>query len=127
MLNRTYEIGMAEISIREQCGLLAHSPLARGCLTEEYKNKQSTGAPTNETDSHENFGPAEALGDNEDFASVSGIQTTQDGVPSPCTKKDVVDPAQLLPKNSNSAWAKLNPKADVDDEYLGKEPFFKNK
>ncbi len=36
LLNRTYEIGMAEISIREQCGLLAYSPLAFGVLTGKY-------------------------------------------------------------------------------------------
>ena len=78
----------------------------------QTKNKQSAGAPTQESSSQEQFSPSEPLGDNEDFAAVNGIQTTQDGIPSPCSKKDVVDPAQLLPKNSNSAWAKLNPKAD---------------
>ena len=30
LLNRTYEIGLAEISVREQMGLLAYSPLAIG-------------------------------------------------------------------------------------------------
>lgn len=40
LLNRTYEIGMAEISVREECGLLAYSPLAGGYLTEDYKYKQ---------------------------------------------------------------------------------------
>ena len=32
LLNRTYEVGLAEISIREQIGLLAYSPLASGYL-----------------------------------------------------------------------------------------------
>lgn len=36
LLNRSYEIGMAEISIREQAGLLAYSPLAFGTLTGKY-------------------------------------------------------------------------------------------
>ena len=36
LLNRTYEIGMAEVSIRERCGLLAYSPLAFGVLTGKY-------------------------------------------------------------------------------------------
>ena len=36
LLNRTYEIGMAEISAREQCGLLVYSPLAFGVLTGKY-------------------------------------------------------------------------------------------
>ena len=38
LLNRTYEIGLAEISIREQIGLLAYSPLASGFLTGKYRN-----------------------------------------------------------------------------------------
>lgn len=36
LLNRTYEIGLAEISIRQQCGLLAYSPLAMGILSGKY-------------------------------------------------------------------------------------------
>lgn len=38
LLNRTYEIGLAEMSIREQCGLLAYSPLAFGMLTGKYEH-----------------------------------------------------------------------------------------
>ena len=38
LLNRSYEIGMAEISIREHCGLLAYSPLAFGTLSGKYLN-----------------------------------------------------------------------------------------
>lgn len=36
LVNRTFEIGLAEISIREQVGLLAYSPLAFGLLTGKY-------------------------------------------------------------------------------------------
>jgi len=36
-LNRTYEIGLAEISVREKVGLLAYSPLAGGYLTGKYR------------------------------------------------------------------------------------------
>ena len=38
LLNRTYEIGLAEISIRERSGLLAYSPLAGGFLSGKYRN-----------------------------------------------------------------------------------------
>ena len=38
LLNRTYEIANSEISIRENCGLLAYSPLAGGRLTGKYIN-----------------------------------------------------------------------------------------
>ncbi len=36
LLNRSYEIGLAEMSIREQLGLLAYSPLAFGVLSGKY-------------------------------------------------------------------------------------------
>ncbi len=40
LVNRSYEVGMSEISIRENAGLLAYSPLAAGYLTGKYRNKQ---------------------------------------------------------------------------------------
>ncbi|MBT6095763.1 MAG: aldo/keto reductase [Rhodospirillaceae bacterium] len=36
LLNRTFEIGLAEIAIREDCGLLAYSPLGFGALSGKY-------------------------------------------------------------------------------------------
>jgi diketogulonate reductase-like aldo/keto reductase len=36
LLNRAYELGLAEIGMRERVGLLAYSPLARGTLTGKY-------------------------------------------------------------------------------------------
>lgn len=36
LLNRTYEIGLAEISMREKVGLLAYSPMAFGMLSGKY-------------------------------------------------------------------------------------------
>lgn len=40
LLNRTYEIGLAEMSYRENMGLLAYSPLAFGMLTGKYYGGQ---------------------------------------------------------------------------------------
>ena len=40
LLNRTYEVGLAEISIRDKIGLLAYSPLAIGYLSGKYRNNQ---------------------------------------------------------------------------------------
>ena len=40
LLNRTYEVGLAEISVRDEIGLLAYSPLASGYLTGKYRNNQ---------------------------------------------------------------------------------------
>lgn len=36
LVNRTYEVGLAEVSVREDCGLLAYSPLAFGVLSGKY-------------------------------------------------------------------------------------------
>ncbi|TBU95541.1 NADP(H)-dependent aldo-keto reductase [Stutzerimonas kirkiae] len=36
LLNRSFEVGLAEISLREQVGLLAYSPLAFGVLSGKY-------------------------------------------------------------------------------------------
>jgi aryl-alcohol dehydrogenase-like predicted oxidoreductase len=38
LLNRTFEVGLAEIAVRERCGLLAYSPLAFGMLTGKYRH-----------------------------------------------------------------------------------------
>ena len=40
LVNRTYEIGMSEISIREKCGLLVYYPLAAGALSGKYRNNK---------------------------------------------------------------------------------------
>ena len=38
LLNRTYEVGLAETSVREKSGLLAYSPLASGIMSGKYRN-----------------------------------------------------------------------------------------
>jgi len=40
LLNRSFEVGLAEVAIREQCGLLAYSPMAFGVLSGKYLNGQ---------------------------------------------------------------------------------------
>ena len=53
--------------------------------------------------------PSEPLGQNEIFASVSGISTPSSGMPTSCSKPNIQNPADLLPKDTNSQWAQLNP------------------
>ena len=38
LLNRSYEVGLAEVSLREKVGMLAYSPLAFGVLTGKYRH-----------------------------------------------------------------------------------------
>jgi len=40
LLNRSFEVGMAEVAHREDCGLLAYSPLGFGVLSGKYLNGQ---------------------------------------------------------------------------------------
>jgi hypothetical protein len=53
--------------------------------------------------------PANPLGQNEVFASVNGIPTPTQGIPTSCSKPNIQNPADLLPKDTNSQWAQLNP------------------
>jgi hypothetical protein len=46
---------------------------------------------------------------NEVFASANGVQTSSPGIPSSCSQPNIQNPAELLPKDSNSQWAQLNP------------------
>ena len=49
------------------------------------------------------------LGQNETNASVSGIATSSFGMPPSCAKQAVVDPKQLLPRDSNNSFSQMNP------------------
>jgi hypothetical protein len=55
------------------------------------------------------FQPSAPLGENSGPASASGVQTSTQGLPPSCSSQPVVNPAELLPKDENSEWAKLNP------------------
>jgi len=46
---------------------------------------------------------------NEVYSSATGIQTSMPGVPTSCSQPNIQNPAELLPKDSNSQWAQLNP------------------
>lgn len=53
LLNRSFEVGLAEISIRENLGLLAYSPLAFGLLSGKYHLK--TDLPTDRINQFKNL------------------------------------------------------------------------
>ena len=55
------------------------------------------------------YQPSSPLGQNGGPASASGISTTTQGLPPSCAQQQVVNPSELLPKDENSEWAKLNP------------------
>jgi hypothetical protein len=55
--------------------------------------------------------PAQPAGQNEVYASVSGIAGSQNIAPN-CSRKPIVNPDDLLPKDENSQWAQLNPRGN---------------
>jgi len=59
--------------------------------------------------------PAEDINgaNNGSFASVNGAPSNG-GMPSSCSKPNMQNPADLLPKDNNSQWAQLNPAGKGD-------------
>ena len=58
--------------------------------------------------------PSQPLGQNETYASSTGMNTSSQGLPPACSKQPVADPSELLPKDTNSQWAQLNPTGSGD-------------
>ena len=52
---------------------------------------------------------ANPLGQNSGPAGVAGIATNMQGLPPSCTQKPIVDPKNLLPRDSNNSFSKMNP------------------
>jgi hypothetical protein len=67
------------------------------------------GAPSGNCGGGINYKPSSGIGQNEQNASVSGIATSSFGMPPSCSQQAVVDPRQLLPKDSNNSFSKMNP------------------
>ena len=82
----------------------AAQPQQQGSNQDKNKKPIQFGAGTN-------YVPAQPLGQNGGFKDVTGVIKSAglDGLPPTCTRKSVTDPKELLPKDKNSEWAKLNP------------------
>lgn len=97
---------------------------SKSMLVDNMKNNSSTHSnsqmlddvPTQNThiNTSGNPVPSKPLGENSVPANVSNIQTSNHGLPPACSRQQVVDPAELLPKDENSEWAKLNPMGNGD-------------
>ena len=70
------------------------------------------GAPTGVCSG--SYQPSAPLGQNSGPAGADGVNTNTQGLPPSCANKEVVNPAELLPKDMNSEWAKLNPMGSGD-------------
>ena len=81
LLNRTFEIGLAEVAMREQVGLLAYSPLAQGYLAGKYLHgARPAGARTtlfNRGQRYETPGAETAIGKYVALAREFGLDPAQ--------------------------------------------------
>lgn len=72
LLNRSYEVGMAEVSYREQCGLLAYSPLGFGVLSGKYLNRQKpAGARITRWPDYERYSNPQAVRATEKYTALA--------------------------------------------------------
>lgn len=89
LLNRNFEIGLAEIAIREQAGLLAYSPLGFGVLSGKYINhQQPEGARITRWPDYARYTNAEAVSATELYVKLA--------------KENNLDPAQMALAYVNS-------------------------
>lgn len=81
LLNRTYEVAMAEVGMREDVGLLAYSPIAQGYLTGKYLDgARPPGARTtlfNRGQRYEKPGTDEAIRAYLEIAREAGLDPAQ--------------------------------------------------
>jgi len=81
LLNRTFEIGLAEIAARDDVGLLAYSPLGQGYLTGKYRGGArpagARGTLFNRGQRYEKPGAAEAIDAYLDLARDAGLDPAQ--------------------------------------------------
>ena len=56
---------------------------------------------------------SQPLGHNEVYASAGDVSSSMQGMPPSCNK-ETADPSELLPKDTNSQWAQLNPTGSGD-------------
>jgi hypothetical protein len=79
-------------------------------MPQQYRNPSPNSIRNNgQGPSPSGVQPSEPLGQNEVFASANGIQTSSPGLPTSCSKPNIQNPSDLLPKDANSQWAQLNP------------------
>ena len=76
---------------------------------ESNKNMDNQYKQNNQGNMHGGVQPANPAGENSTFASANGTQTSMPGLPTSCSTPNIQNPDELLPKDTNSNWAQLNP------------------
>ena len=118
MLQLLYGIGLVAVLYLVYLYSMKKSNMSDGLANQNKKNTQ----PTNQSNTY-NASSAKSTGDgdyvgsnhNDLLDSNERISSQQSNYNAPsCTKGKITDPSELLPKDANSQWAKLNPSGGVD-------------
>lgn len=90
----------------------AHNPISVNDSPPPQEVAQTDNAPT-----PEQGGPKPAISDIESTPqNINGIQSSTHGLPPSCNAKQVVDPKELLPKDTE--WSNLNPQGSGDLQHV---------
>jgi len=79
---------------------------------EPQRGQQQTGPSVD--GGADNYQPAHPQGENTGYGTADGMDTDTYGLPPSCAKQQVVDPKELLPRDNNSEFSKLNPSGAGD-------------
>ncbi|WP_303906989.1 NADP(H)-dependent aldo-keto reductase [Thiohalomonas denitrificans] len=71
LLNRTFEVGLAEVAHREQTGLMAYSPLGFGVLSGKYLEGQPEGARLTRWPDYDRYSNPQALAATREYVALA--------------------------------------------------------
>ena len=123
LLNRTFEIGLAEVALREQCGLLAYSPLAFGVLSGKYLDgAMPAGARLTLYSRFDRYSNPEATRATAEYVEIArrhGLDPAQMALAwvtsRPFVTSNIIGATQMTQLESNIASAELT----LSDEVIG--------
>lgn len=92
---------------------IMHQTRGQGKGSSEYNQPTAPGQDV-KINTAGNPVPSQTTGQNSEPETISGLRTSTQGLPPSCGRQQVVDPSELLPKDENSEWARLNPMGNGD-------------
>lgn len=90
--------------------LFSYSKSKRGFVDNYEGQNVAAGAVAG----NEQYKPSPPSGHMNNEASAQGVNTNMQGLPPSCVKQSVTDPRELLPRDTNSEFSKLNPAGSGD-------------
>ncbi|NCA71651.1 MAG: NADP(H)-dependent aldo-keto reductase [Sphingobacteriia bacterium] len=124
LLNRTFEIGLAEVASREECGLLAYSPLGFGVLSGKYLDgRQPPGARLTRFERFDRYSNPRAEWATRQYVDLArrhGLDPARMALAwvtsRPFTTSTIIGATTLAQLESNLASAELTLSREVIDE-----------